>query len=197
MNKKYCPECGTPNDDSALFCINCGFKFPNTEPTPAPTQTKVASSEAATFDSISHSDQPQSNANLWATLVIILLIIGSIVGIVIHQNPPQSTDQKIRSCVQAHTAKDDYKVVINKSKKAVGLEAKDSDIIDSMEQMVDKQVYYAEDADIQATGKKISKSIKQKVGSGWTLVIVNPENSQRALWRYVDGDLTYAVEDDF
>ncbi|MYV05408.1 zinc ribbon domain-containing protein [Furfurilactobacillus milii] len=195
MNKKFCPECGTPNDGNTIFCINCGFKFPSSEPFPPSTQPKV-NSEVTTFDSISNNE-PQSNANIWATLIIILLIIGSIVGIVIHQNPPQTTEQKIKSCVVAHTAKDDYKVMINKSKKAIGLEAKDSDIIDSMEQMVDKQVYYEEDADIQSTGTKISKSIKQKVGSGWTLIILNPENSDRELWRYKDGNLDYAVEDDF
>ncbi|MDP8012434.1 MAG: zinc-ribbon domain-containing protein [Thermoplasmata archaeon] len=24
---KYCPNCGTPNDDQAKFCIKCGFNF--------------------------------------------------------------------------------------------------------------------------------------------------------------------------
>jgi hypothetical protein len=25
---KYCPRCGTPNDDNALFCVKCGYQFP-------------------------------------------------------------------------------------------------------------------------------------------------------------------------
>jgi len=24
---KYCPKCGTPNEDDALFCKKCGYKF--------------------------------------------------------------------------------------------------------------------------------------------------------------------------
>ncbi|MGC9090099.1 MAG: zinc-ribbon domain-containing protein, partial [Caldisericia bacterium] len=23
---KYCPRCGTPNDDNALFCVKCGYQ---------------------------------------------------------------------------------------------------------------------------------------------------------------------------
>ncbi|MGC8692621.1 MAG: zinc-ribbon domain-containing protein [Thermoplasmata archaeon] len=27
---KYCPRCGTPNDDNAQFCVKCGYKFMST-----------------------------------------------------------------------------------------------------------------------------------------------------------------------
>ncbi|ARM76885.1 zinc ribbon domain-containing protein [Acidianus manzaensis] len=29
---KYCPRCGTQNPDDAVFCYNCGYKFPPMQP---------------------------------------------------------------------------------------------------------------------------------------------------------------------
>ena len=33
---KYCPRCGTPNDDDANFCIKCGYRFPVQQTPQAP-----------------------------------------------------------------------------------------------------------------------------------------------------------------
>jgi hypothetical protein len=39
---KYCPRCGTPNPDDALFCAKCGYQFPQSTTTPSPTPTQPA-----------------------------------------------------------------------------------------------------------------------------------------------------------
>lgn len=39
---KYCPRCGTPNPDDALFCARCGYQFPQFTTTPSPTPTQPA-----------------------------------------------------------------------------------------------------------------------------------------------------------
>ncbi|BCU68924.1 zinc ribbon domain-containing protein [Stygiolobus caldivivus] len=40
---KYCPKCGTPNPDEAVFCGKCGFRFPPIQqPTPLPQQPQPA-----------------------------------------------------------------------------------------------------------------------------------------------------------
>jgi hypothetical protein len=39
---KYCPRCGTPNPDDALFCAKCGYQFPQSTTTPSPTPIQPA-----------------------------------------------------------------------------------------------------------------------------------------------------------
>ena len=39
---KYCPRCGAPNPDDALFCAKCGYQFPQSTTTPSPTPTQPA-----------------------------------------------------------------------------------------------------------------------------------------------------------
>jgi hypothetical protein len=39
---KYCPRCGAPNPDDALFCAKCGYQFPQSTITPSPTPTQPA-----------------------------------------------------------------------------------------------------------------------------------------------------------
>jgi uncharacterized membrane protein YvbJ len=31
---KYCPRCGAPNEDNALFCSKCGWQFPQVQQIP-------------------------------------------------------------------------------------------------------------------------------------------------------------------
>ena len=39
---KYCPRCGAPNPDEALFCAKCGYQFPQSTTTPSPTPAQPA-----------------------------------------------------------------------------------------------------------------------------------------------------------
>ena len=39
---KYCPRCGAPNPDEALFCAKCGYQFPQSTTAPSPTPAQPA-----------------------------------------------------------------------------------------------------------------------------------------------------------
>jgi len=45
---KYCPRCGYPNADDAVFCVRCGYQFPNlpySQPPQQPPQQPVPSQQ--------------------------------------------------------------------------------------------------------------------------------------------------------
>ena len=39
---KYCPRCGAPNEDNALFCSKCGWQFPQVQQIPQQPPQQIA-----------------------------------------------------------------------------------------------------------------------------------------------------------
>jgi len=69
---KYCPKCGTPNEDNAQFCSKCGYQFPQVQQQMAqqqgqPTQQKPIDST---------SKPKKSRKKTW-------IVVGSIIAVVI------------------------------------------------------------------------------------------------------------------
>ncbi|MDG6927126.1 MAG: zinc ribbon domain-containing protein [Nitrososphaerota archaeon] len=83
---KYCPQCGTQNEDNAKFCEKCGYEFkslaPNT-PQGASSQTAPSKSTPTTAQSIPVNSytQTQKKSKSRSKLVggIILVFIGIII----------------------------------------------------------------------------------------------------------------------
>jgi len=82
---KYCPRCGTPNDDNAQFCVKCGYQFPQQQ------QAIPSNQQSSTF-------QPpiskKSRKNTWiivgaivVVLIVIIVIIATINLSPINQTP--------------------------------------------------------------------------------------------------------------
>jgi len=55
---KYCPQCGTPNQNDAKFCIKCGYQFPQEEQvSQQPPQQIAQSSPQPIQQTAQHSQQ--------------------------------------------------------------------------------------------------------------------------------------------
>ncbi len=75
---KYCPNCGTPNDDSAAFCMKCGYKFPQ-------TQQQVPQPRITTSTGIPMSQYPEPNKSskkTWAIAVSAIVATIIVIGII-------------------------------------------------------------------------------------------------------------------
>lgn len=58
---KYCTKCGTPNEDTALFCKNCGTSLSGNTPQPISTQTPSASYNASASPQPVFINTPQNS----------------------------------------------------------------------------------------------------------------------------------------
>jgi len=75
---KYCPKCGTPNDDDANFCIKCGYRFPTQAPEisgatkeeipKSPVQGKPQEEKAAPQASPGVTESPITNPSIGSTI---------------------------------------------------------------------------------------------------------------------------------
>jgi hypothetical protein len=55
---KYCPRCGAPNPDEAIFCAKCGYQFPQSTTTSSPTPTQPAPQSSSPQQMPSTTQQP-------------------------------------------------------------------------------------------------------------------------------------------
>ena len=73
---KYCPKCGTPNDDNALFCTMCGYQF-------SQSQETIPSNQQ--FPTFQPPISKKSRKNMWiivgAIVVVLIMIIAIIAAI--------------------------------------------------------------------------------------------------------------------
>ena len=87
---KYCVNCGTANNDDAMFCGNCGASLPEAAPAPveeAPEFTEAPVEEAPEFTEVPAEEVPaeevpaaaapagKNPATLWLILSIVLTVI--------------------------------------------------------------------------------------------------------------------------
>jgi len=81
---KYCTKCGTPNEDTALFCKNCGTSLSSNTSQPISTQTQSASYKISyTIDAMPQDKNRKINRKHKAikignTVGAILIIILSL-----------------------------------------------------------------------------------------------------------------------
>jgi len=75
---KYCPNCGTQNQDDALYCIKCGFRFTTDNISHAQdTQTSQANYQQGSSNSLGFSDKETLNT------ILLIAFIFSIISIFI------------------------------------------------------------------------------------------------------------------
>mgnify|MGYP001626137406 CR=1 FL=1 len=73
---KYCPNCGTQNQDDAVFCIKCGYKFPTDNWSQTQnTQASQASYQQTASSSLGLSDRETINT------ILLIAFIFSIIAI--------------------------------------------------------------------------------------------------------------------
>ncbi|MGC8565476.1 MAG: zinc-ribbon domain-containing protein [Thermoplasmata archaeon] len=75
---KFCPVCGTPNEDSAHFCVRCGYNFDqqsNLGQTAQPFQQNIPSVNIPPSDNLLYNLDSLRSAFFW-------LFIGSILSII-------------------------------------------------------------------------------------------------------------------
>lgn len=75
---KFCPECGTANQDEAMFCTNCGAHFPNSPQTNAPEPPETASR----FNDASSSKAVKTASPKSRKLIPLFIGIGAAVALV-------------------------------------------------------------------------------------------------------------------
>ena len=71
----FCPECGTKNDDTALFCENCGTKLQQKEQ----SQEQMSNQQTNVKTMVGVSRQPMSRKTKSILVVLVIAIIASIV----------------------------------------------------------------------------------------------------------------------
>jgi len=74
---KYCPRCGTPNDDDANFCVKCGYRFPAQQTPQAPPPSGQPQQP---YPSKQKSGQ---DVKTRAAIVTIALIVIFLVGFIV------------------------------------------------------------------------------------------------------------------
>jgi len=73
---KYCPNCGTQNQDDALYCTKCGFRFTTDNISHSQdTQTSQANYQQGTSNSLGFSDKETLNT------ILLIAFIFSIISI--------------------------------------------------------------------------------------------------------------------
>jgi ribosomal protein L40E len=85
---KYCPKCGAPNPDDAVYCTKCGYKFlPEATEQPAKEQKKevaqVSLQQTSAQPSPETPKQVQTKPSGQKSRLGVWLIIGLIVGLLI------------------------------------------------------------------------------------------------------------------
>jgi len=90
---KYCPRCGAPNEDNALFCSKCGYQFPQVQqqmaqqPGQSTQQTPIYST----------SIPKKSRKKTWIVVgsiiavVIIVIIVMAYIEVSSYNTPPPPT----------------------------------------------------------------------------------------------------------
>ncbi|MGC9166100.1 MAG: zinc-ribbon domain-containing protein [Thermoplasmata archaeon] len=98
---KYCPRCGSPNTDDALFCIKCGYRFgeeiKKQEITPEPQiQIQTPKSEKKKFDFIGIITQDKRFEIIFFAIIAVIIILAVYMDISISnlQNDLNLTQQK-------------------------------------------------------------------------------------------------------
>ncbi len=98
---KYCPRCGSPNTDDALFCIKCGYKFgeevKRQEIPPEPQiQIQAPKGEKKKFDFIGIITQDKRFEIIFFAIIAVIIILAVYMDISISnlQNDLNLTQQK-------------------------------------------------------------------------------------------------------
>ncbi|MGC9069672.1 MAG: zinc-ribbon domain-containing protein [Thermoprotei archaeon] len=76
---KYCPRCGTPNEDDALYCVKCGNRF--LQMSTIETQ-KPETKKSEKIDSTSPKYNKNNLKTFYTFIYIALIFLGIIVYIV-------------------------------------------------------------------------------------------------------------------
>jgi len=110
---KYCPKCGAPNPDDAVYCIKCGYKFPpeateqlakeqRKEEGPAPLQQASAQPSPET------PKQVQAKPSGQKSRFGVGLVVGLIIGLIIAGIPAMyfyQQGQSVNSSLQSISSK--------------------------------------------------------------------------------------------
>ncbi len=80
--RKFCTNCGAPNDANSLHCASCGAQLPMSgysQPTPVAPQQYNQPYQA-------YTPAPQPVSILWYLVAIVFGLIGAVVGWYVNRN---------------------------------------------------------------------------------------------------------------
>lgn len=198
---KYCTNCGSANNESNEFCVNCGAKF--TEVIDAPKEVMNISN---TEQDTEKSDVPitlptqmkQDNKRLIMSIIGIIFMILMLIPIVQAVHSYNNRIQ-IGKIVHQHFDTEDVTCKVDKKRKMVEIIPKDNSRMYSTVKTELSNINYGEDdysyldEQIKPAMSDISYGVKKDVGKEWAILFINPLNHKRMLFRYEDGNETYSI----
>lgn len=129
---KNCTQCNCQNDDSALFCRQCGAKLPETVPYAAPMPTQQTAQPAqnnftppqqpyiAPVQTVANQPKKKGKGCLIGALVAVGVIVLFIILVVFTSLNPSTTENQTQPPVTVNTMVGEYSVMI-----------KDSEVVES------------------------------------------------------------------